>query len=193
MNAASKWTLWIWLALATSTPAAVEWDTVLGTLDGTDFSLTTGMDNSFEAGIFSTAFLDDDGLWVDLTAYTVTIGLDHSWFLVDYDDLVDASALTTSRPFDPFSDPEYATIRLNLNQSFYLGFQLGSTEHNPNTVQYGWVELLFDGEAVSVASSATERTGMGIYAGTGQAIPEPATAGLLLLGTMGLLRVRRRR
>ena len=193
MNAASKWMLGFWLALAISTPAAVEWDTVLGTFDGTEFTLTTGMSSSYEAGIFSTALLDGGGLWVDLTAYTVTLGLDHHWFLVGYDELVDAEALATSRPFVPFSDPEYATIRLNLNQSFYLGFQLGSTEHYPNAVQYGWAELFFDGAAVSVASSATERTGLGIYAGTGQAIPEPATAGLLLLGMAGLLRVRRRR
>ena len=192
MNAASKWTLGLWLALAASTPAAVEWDTVLGTFDGTDFSLTTGMNTSFEAGILGAILLDGGGLWAELTADNATIGLDHHWFLMDYDELVDAEALATSRPFVPFSDPEYATVRLNLNQSFYLGFQLGSTEHFPNAVQYGWAELFFDGAAVSVASSATERTGLGIYAGTGQAIPEPATAGLLLLGAAGLLRVRRR-
>ena len=192
MSAASKWMLGIWLALATSTPAAVEWDTVLGMFDGTEFTLSTGMNNRYEAGILSAAILDGGGLWADLTAYTVTLGLDHRWFLVDGDDLVDAAALSASRPFMPFSDPEYATIRLDLNQSFYLGFQLGSTEHDPYAVQYGWAELFFDGTTVSVASSATERTGLGIYAGTGQAIPEPAPAGLLLLGAAGLLRVRRR-
>ena len=74
MNAASKWMLGIWLALAISTPAAVEWGTVLGTFDGTEFTLTTGMSSSYEAGIFSTALLDGGGLWVDLTAYTVTLG-----------------------------------------------------------------------------------------------------------------------
>ena len=58
-----------------------------------------------------------------------------------------------------------------------------STEHLPNAVQYGWAELLFDGASVSVASSATERTGLGIYAGTGQAFPEPATAGGVLRST----------
>ena len=166
-----------------SAPAAVEWDTVLGTFDGTDFTLSTGMNTSYEAGIWGTILLDGGGLWADLTADNATIGLDHQWFLMDYGALVDAAALATSRPFVPYSDPEYATVRLNLNQSFYLGFQLGSTEHLPYAVQYGWAELLFDGASVSVASSATERTGLGIYAGTGQAFPEPATAGGVLRST----------
>lgn len=188
----AAWTAGLMLGLAAAAPAAVEWDTVTGTFTSTDFSLTTGMINPFEAGMVGTVVLDGGGLWADLTADNVTIGLDHHWFLIDYSDPVDAAALAVSRPFVPFSDPEYATIRLNLNQSFYLGFQLGSLDHPPNAVQYGWAELLFDGTDVSLAASATERTGLGIFAGTGQAVPEPATAGLLLLGAAAVAARRRR-
>lgn len=77
---------------------------------------------------------------------------------------------------------DFDTIHLDLNQSDYLGFHLGNTEFSPETVEFGWAELGYDGAAVSVRNSATERTGLGLYAGTGQAIPEPATAGLRLLG-----------
>ena len=180
------------LVLAAAAPAAVEWDTVAGTFDSTDFSLTTEMTGGLGAGVFGTMAFDGGGLWADLTTDNVTIGLDHHWFLVDYGDPVDAVAFAVSRPFAPFMDPEYATIHLNLNQSFYLGFQLGSTEHPPNALQFGWAELLYDGSGVSVTASATERTGLGIFAGTGQAIPEPATAGLLLLGAAAVAGRRRR-
>ncbi len=37
-----------------------------------------------------------------------------------------------------------------------------------------------------MVSSASERTGLGIYAGTGNAVPEPATMGLILVGALGL-------
>ena len=59
---------------------------------------------------------------------------------------------------------------------------------------YGWAALLWDGMELTLVDSAAETTGAGIYAGTYDAIPEPTSAGLLLVGiAAALLRRKARR
>ena len=94
---------------------------------------------------------------------------------------------TAAEYFVDFGDENYlGSLTLTEGESMYLGFRLDAYGFPPYNREYGWAELLYDGTTISVVSSATERTGLGIYAGTGSAIPEPTTAGLLLIGAMGL-------
>lgn len=171
----------------------VEWNTVNFNCNNSDsgwFSFFTEFPYSGGDGasIWGALMLDPGGSWADLDAESGTAGVAHKWFTMDYGELVDAGAAETADPFAIiyFSDIEFYSARMDVNQPFYLGFQIGSMEFVPNQVQYGWVELLFDGDSINYVSSATERTGLGIYAGTGTAIPEPTTAGLILLGAIGL-------
>jgi len=78
---------------------------------------------------------------------------------------------------------------------FYLGFQLDAPP-NPAFPDvpvfiYGWAALLWDGTELTLVDSAAEMSGVGLYAGTYNAIPEPSAAGLLLVGVAALV-VRRR-
>ena len=168
----------------------VQWDTVSGNFGISNFGVETMMTGFNIAAFFGTMLFDDTKLWAELTANKGFIGTPHQWFPMNYGDPVDAAA--TAAATDPFvvvyGDRRiFETIHLDLNESYYLGFQLGSTEFYPNVVQYGWAELLYDGSSISVRSSATERTGLGIYTGTGMVIPEPATMELLILGAAGII------
>ena len=168
----------------------VEWNTVNFNHDADSFSFFTEIPSAggMGASIMGLLTLDPGGSWANLDTESGTIGVAHRWFSMDYGELIDAGAAVTADPFATIygSEIEYYSSHVELNQPFYLGFQLGSNEFFPNYVQYGWVELLFDGDSINYVSSATERTGLGIYAGTGTAIPEPTTAVLLVIGATGL-------
>ena len=169
----------------------VEWNTV---------RLTYGMFNSVQghfglhtenrdgdgASILGGVEQEAAGLWTILTATDGTAGISQWWFPVQLGELIDIDSLDAADPLAiiNISQIEFGSIQLNYNESYYLGFCVGYPQWD--YAEYGWVELLFDGETVSAVSSATERTGLGIYAGTGTAIPEPTTAGLLVLGAGGL-------
>ena len=176
----------------------IEWNTVDYHLNPGTFSFFTEFPYSGGDGadIWGVLTLDPGGLWAELDAQGGTLGIAHKWFLMDYGELIDAAA--ADDPVDPFaityfSDLEYYSTVMDVNQSIYIGFQLGSMEFSPFQTQYGWVELIYDGDSINYVSSATERTGLGIYAGTGMAVPEPATIGLLSIGALGLAWRRRNR
>lgn len=175
----------------------IEWNTVSFNSNYGGFSFFTEFPYSGRDGasIWGVLTLDPGGSWADLDAESGTIGVAHKWFIMDYDNLIDSRATETAEPFATiyFSNIEFHSAILNVNQPFYLGFQIGSTEFTPYQVQYGWVELLFDGDSLNYVSSATERTGLGIYAGTGTAVPEPSTIGLLSIGALGMAWKRRTR
>ena len=120
-----------------------------------------------------------------------TVGIAYRWFAVGYGELIDFGLAASSDPFADNITSEYGSIHLDSDQPFYLGFRLGGPDY-PET-EYGWAELLYNGTAISVFSSATERTGVGIYAGTGMAVPEPSTIGLLSIGALCLACRRRNR
>lgn len=166
----------------------VEWNTVRYVGRPGSFGLFTEIPSAggMGADIVGLLTYDSGGMWVDIDVETGTIGVAHKWFKMEYGELMDAVSTETADPFAIiyFSDMEYYSARLDLNQPFYLGFQLGSTEYFPNYAQYGWVELIYDGNTINYVSSATERTGLGIYVGTGTAIPEPSTVGLLVIGAV---------
>ncbi len=95
----------------------------------------------------------------------------------------------------PFADniiPTLGTVNIDINQIFYLGFWLDADAGGAPSDIYGWAALRWDGAALTLVDSAAETTGVGIYAGTYDAIPEPATAGLLLAGIAAALLRRRR-
>ncbi|MDR0993405.1 MAG: PEP-CTERM sorting domain-containing protein [Verrucomicrobiota bacterium] len=190
--------LWVLAIVSSNAVPVVEWNTVYFS---DSFSFTTeflspdfGGASIGVASIIGALILDEEG-WAELDVETGTVGIAHQWFIMEYGDLMDAVSVETADPFAIFHrGVELYSARLKYNEPFYLGFLLDDLgyDSNPAEYQYGWVELFFDGSSVTYVSSATERTGKGIYVGTGMAVPEPATAVLLIIGATGLAWRRRR-
>ena len=155
------------------------------------FALDTEMAGGEGAAVSCGGTIDIGGLWTTINAYGVTAGLVNRWFAVDYGELIDWDTALASDAFADNMTGEFGSLYLDQGESIYLGFRLGG-QSPMLSIEYGWAELYFDGYEVSVLSSATERTGLGIYAGTGTVIPEPATTGLLLMGAAALVWKRRR-
>ncbi len=130
-----------------------------------------------------------------LIAWGATAAVGHSWFETAYGSPIDMTAASLATPFvENFSD-DWTPVNLYLNQVFYLGFWLDadwSGTPSGTTDIYGWAALLWDGTELTLVDSAAETTGVGIYAGTYDAIPEPSTAGLLLVGIAAFVLRRRR-
>ncbi len=122
----------------------------------------------------------------------MTIGIAHLWFATEYGVAVDSSAMADADYLANLETEEYGPIDVPLNQVFFLGFRLDGSDPPVSYYIYGWAALLWDGTQLTLVDSAAETTGVGIYAGTYDAIPEPTTAGLLLAG-LAVLAVRRRR
>ena len=127
----------------------------------------------------------------------MTLGIRHWWFATQYGTAIDASAMEDADYLVNADPVEFGSIYMPLNQVFYLGFQLDGPPapdypHPPLYYVYGWASLLWDGTELTLVDSAAETTGVGIYAGTYDAIPEPTSAGLLLAGIAAALLRRRR-
>ena len=189
MNQRWKWAAASLALLLAATPIwafpVVEWNTVnlsysIVYNDVVGFSLSTEALTG-GAGVEGGGQCEVDGWWTRLDAVGGTIGIAFHFFEVNYGDLIDWDLAEASAPFADNVTAEYGSLFLNYDEPVYLGFRLGGAYYCP-AAEYGWAQLYFDGDMVSVLSSATERTGLGIYAGTGVAIPEPATAGLLIIG-----------
>ena len=185
----------LFLAHSTSAIAlpVIEWNTVnlTYTFDGLNVHFTLGTEGNggLEAACWGNGDREADGWWTTLTQQSCLIGIAFRFFEVDYGELIN---LASSESSDIVFGNDQATqdpFRLDWDQPVYLGFRLGwpDIESGLLSPEYGWAQLNFDGDTVSVLGSATERTGLGIYAGTGTAIPEPATTGLLLLGALGII------
>jgi len=118
----------------------------------------------------------------------MTIGIGHRWFATQYGAVLDASALLNADFLLNGDTMEFGSIEMPYNQVFYLGFSLdegplsGPYNNTPDHYIYGWAALLWNGTELTLVDSAAETTGVGIYAGTYNAIPEPSAAGLLLAG-----------
>ncbi len=183
------------LSYATTTWAfpVVEWGTVSGGGDRDSFTLSTYLSGSGDAGIEGNSTPNDQLGNILLLVEGGTVSIAHSWFQVIYGSLVDEFAWQSATDYfaDIGDSYELGSLTLTAGESLYLGFRLDSQGFTPYNREYGWVELLYDGFSVSVVSSATERTGLGIYAGTGTAIPEPTTVGMMIMGAAGLLFRRR--
>lgn len=189
----SVWALFTAAALLMAASAValpvVEWDTVTGS--GTSFftSLRGGLGSSASLSCYPTWGIEYGIDYVELHANNGTVGISHQWFEVTYGELIDASTAANSDALARIitAQPvEFGSLRIFEGYPCYLGFQLGGYAASGYTAEFGWAELSYDGIDVSLVASATERTGLGIYAGTGTAIPEPATAGLLLAGAWGM-------
>ena len=119
----------------------------------------------------------------------------HAWRQLNYGDLVDATSVMGDfndyffALFDGHYNDVFSNLVINRGESVYLGFFIENHTLDP---LFGWVELGYDGKNVFVVNSAMETTGLGIYAGTGQVVPEPSTALLALVGISALCLRRRR-
>ncbi len=201
MSAASKWALGIGLALASGNAVhavpAIQWNTVGMNYSALPwnrvyFNFYTQQVFGNRIGVSGGGQRDGAGQWTTLEANALAVGMEYRFFEAEYGDVIDSCFAASAAAFADSVTGECEDLYFDAGQRIYLGFRLGSNENFPYA-EYGWAELYFDGNVVSILSSATERTGLGIFAGTGQAIPEPATAGLLLLGAAGLVRGRRRK
>ena len=135
--------------------------------------------------------VQDNGT-LSLTATSVTVAVGHLWYETAYGAPVDANAVSVATPFADNIIPTRGTVNIDINQIFFLGFWLDADAGGAPSDIYGWASLLWDGTELTLVDSAAETTGVGIYAGTYDAIPEPSAAGLLLVGIAAALLRRRR-
>jgi len=185
------------LLLGTATQAAtVVWPAVTLGLSGLESAThVIGSDVSLGGAGVWLEVVCGLGLEATLHARNVTVGIGHKWFTTQYGIVLDASALVKADYLANAYTMEFGSIEMPYNQVFYLGFQLDAPP-NPAFPDvpvfiYGWAALLWDGTELTLVDSAAEMSGVGLYAGTYNAIPEPSAAGLLLVGVAALV-VRRR-
>ena len=96
----------------------------------------------------------------------------------------------------PFIDPNNLVIPKTdegFSNTVILAFAFYSLVFSGYTTDYyGWIEFGYNGTDVFIVNSALETTGLGIFAGTGNVVPEPSSV-LLALSGFSLLLLRRRR
>ena len=183
--------LWIWLSgqAAWAFPV-IEWNTVSGSFSASDFTINTSSLLGYDIRFWGS--ISYGGNKSTLVTEDMLASLYQKWVPMSYGDLIYDASIAEGIPLaDNANYYDWYPLVLDMNVPCYLGFQIGENDGSPEFAEYGWVELFYDGTTISVGSSATERTGLGIYAGTGSAIPEPTTAGMLLIGAMGLAWKRR--
>ena len=135
---------------------------------------------------------------------TMLLGYDSSlWRVVDEGDFISYDTMFTGQD-DYFSNDwkagPWSDVFIRTDETVILAFMAGNIfwEYENGGAEaekwyrYGWVELGYNGTDIYIVNSAMETTGLGIYAGTGSVIPEPATA-LLALSGLALLWRRRRK
>ena len=189
-------TVFVFVALCMKAHAAsVVWPTVSFGMAGNLYGVSCDLAEEV-GGLANVAFEAQQNLPFQLTlsAWGATAAVGHSWFETAHGSPIDMTAASLATPFvENFSD-DWTPVNLYLNQVFHLGFWLDvdwSGTPSSTTDIYGWAALLWDGTELTLVDSAAETTGVGIYAGTYDAIPEPAVAGLLLVG-LAVLTMRRR-
>ena len=194
----AKWTAGIVLAAAVAAPAlpVVQWNSVgmnYNVLPRNEvyFNFYTQQAFGNRIGISGWGLRDAEQQWTTLEANALAVGMTYRFFETDYGAAIDWVHAEAAAAFADSLTGESNGLYFDVGQTIYLGFRLGNNTQFPYA-EYGWAQLYFDGDRVSILSSATERTGLGIVAGTGQAIPEPATTGLLLLGAAALAGRRRK-
>ncbi len=182
-----------WETSSTAVPV-VEWNTVDLTYNtyGTYISfqlLTFGRDGD-PAYCWGNGERETDGWWTTLCQQNALAGIAFRFFEVSDGELVDFARSESANIVFGNDGATHDPYLFDFDQTVYLGFRLGWPEYN--SAEYGWARLYFDGDTLSVTASATERTGLGIYAGTGTAIPEPTSMEFLLMGAAGILWKRNR-
>ena len=122
-----------------------------------------------------------------LSAQTYTAGNVAIWFQTSLNSAVDANAVSSASYFCNPLTGTLGSIDVSIDQVFYIGFLLWG----PDNI-YGWASLIWDGTTLTLLDSAAETTGVGIFAGTYDPVPEPS-AGCLLAAGLTALALRRRR
>ena len=169
----------------------IEWDTAwVINKSSTDISLWA---SGLEGDAIVACLLQHQEHGAELIATGGTIGNAYQFVKMNYGDAITyTTIMEASDVFASIMGPSsiLGDIYFPLAESVYIGFLLYDLEYR---YEYGWVELMYDGSGVKTIASASEKTGIGIYCGTGIAIPEPGTMGLILLGGIGLFMKRRKR
>ena len=119
-----------------------------------------------------------------LRARAFTVGIAHIWYSVAPGTAIDPAFIGTTPPFaNSLTGDVSGTIQLTLGGTYLLGFWLDSagSGHIPGPGdRFGWARLTYTASGLSLVNSAIEDTGTGIYAGTLNVVPEPASVWLLL-------------
>ena len=133
------------------------------------------------------------GATATLMALGGTAGLGHIWFQTDAGAPINAAAVSSAVPFARMQGGvvEMGSVTLTRFVPIYMAFFIDGDPLHEAT--YGWASLVWNGTALRLTDSAYETTGVGIYAGTYTAIPEPSAEGLIAAGLSALALRRKRR
>jgi len=117
-----------------------------------------------------------------------TISYEQKYYLVNQGNLIDGTLVNTGTPVYDNANPSVYEMPIVPNQVFMFGYWIDysftGNSGSGATIDdyYGWAELQWTGSELVLLNSAGVSGAGGIYAGTWDVIPEPATVVLFLLG-----------
>jgi hypothetical protein len=116
-----------------------------------------------------------------------TISWHQKYYLVNDGDLIGENLVNSGSPVydNDFWSPTPYEMYIAPSQTFMLGYWVNQDVGTPGPTiddYYCWAELQWTGSDLVLLNSAGVSGAGGIYAGTWDVIPEPATVVLLLLG-----------
>ena len=183
------------VALSSTAPAIVIPDShIFAVYDPTQNQLSAAIDQDPTGNITAINF-DYTGTTIREALFTVDEGSD--WYLANLGDNFSAPAIAANKfpvIFKIINQPPFEivnTVSIPLG-NFYVGINTGEGAINSPTFRnvFGWLELNNDGTTLTSIANAVAYAEQGIFIGTTNAVPEPATLALLSLAAFTLIRRR---
>jgi len=188
---------------------AVQWDIAQWGYDldfGHLLAITAPNGGGIQIGMILTSTLTQATLKNNLDWHTLGYGV--LLLQTNYNTLIDDDFFNNSPDpfFNTYTSSGFSMSEMDLSiphtnsdfsNTILLAFAIGGLDWSGEFVSewYGWIEFGYTiKDGVYIANSGVETTGLGIYAGTGNAVPEPSTVLLAMSGgTILLLRRRKRK